>query len=41
MLRRLFEFTQFTSDAFTEALKARGVAISMDGKGAWRDTIFV
>ena len=33
--------SQFTSDAFTEALKARGVAISMDGKGAWRDNIFV
>ena len=33
--------SQFTSEAFTEALKARGVAISMDGKGAWRDNIFV
>ena len=33
--------SQFTSDAFTEALKARGVAISMDGKGAWRDNVFV
>jgi transposase InsO family protein len=29
--------SQFTSEAFTGALKARGVAISMDGKGAWRD----
>ena len=26
---------------FTQALKERGVAISMDGKGAWRDNIFV
>ena len=41
MLQRLIESTQFTSEAFTEPLKARGVAISMDGKGAWRDNIFV
>jgi len=33
--------SQFTSEAFTGALKARGVAISMDGKGAWRDNVFV
>jgi putative transposase len=33
--------SQFTCDAFTEALKARGVAISMDGKGAWMDNVFV
>ena len=33
--------SQFTSDDFTHALKARGVAISMDGKGAWRDNVFV
>jgi putative transposase len=33
--------SQFTSEAFTDALKARGVAISMDGKGAWRDNVFV
>ena len=33
--------SQFTGEAFTDALKARGVAISMDGKGAWRDNIFV
>ena len=33
--------SQFTSDDFTGALKARGVAISMDGKGAWRDNVFV
>ena len=33
--------SQFTGEAFTEALKARGVAISMDGKGAWRDNVFV
>src|SRR5260221_7801825 len=33
--------SQFTSDDFTGALKARGVAISIDGKGAWRDNVFV
>jgi putative transposase len=33
--------SQFTSEEFTGALKARGVAISMDGRGAWRDNIFV
>jgi hypothetical protein len=41
VLRRWVEFTQYTSEEFTGALKARGVAISMDGKGAWRDNIFV
>ncbi len=33
--------SQFTSVAFTDELKARGVAISMDGKGSWRDNVFV
>ncbi len=33
--------TQFTSLAFTELLKHHGIAISMDGKGAWRDNVFV
>lgn len=33
--------SQFTSLAFTQALKDRGVAISMDGRGAWRDNVFV
>jgi putative transposase len=33
--------SQFTSVEFTGALKARGVQISMDGKGAWRDNVFV
>ena len=32
---------QFTSDAFTGALKARGIAISMDGRGRALDNIFV
>jgi len=33
--------SQFTSEKFTDALLARGVAISMDGKGSWRDNVFV
>ena len=33
--------SQFTSDAFTRVLKAKGIAISMDGKGSWRDNVFV
>jgi putative transposase len=33
--------SQFTSEAFTGVLIASGVAISMDGKGAWRDNVFV
>jgi putative transposase len=33
--------SQFTSLAFTGLLKEHGIRISMDGKGAWRDNIFV
>jgi len=33
--------SQFTSEAFTCVLEKNGVAISMDGKGAWRDNVFV
>ena len=33
--------SQFTSEAFTGALKARGIRISMDGRGSWRDNVFV
>jgi putative transposase len=33
--------SQFTSEAFTERLKKNGIAISMDGKGRWRDNVFV
>ena len=33
--------SQFTSEAFTELLKQHGVRISMDGKGRYRDNIFV
>ena len=33
--------SQFTSAEFTGALLAKGIAISMDSKGAWRDNVFV
>jgi len=33
--------SQFTSEAFTGVLLDHKVAISMDGKGAWRDNVFV
>jgi putative transposase len=33
--------SQFTSKGFTDVLVKNGIAISMDGKGAWRDNIFV
>ena len=33
--------SQFTGQTFTGALAGNGVAISMDGKGAWRDNAFV
>ena len=33
--------SQFTSEAFTDVLKDKGVAISMDGKGRWVDNVFV
>ncbi len=32
---------QFTSEAFTGVLKARHIQISIDGKGCYRDNIFV
>jgi putative transposase len=33
--------SQFTGAAFTAVLAGHGIAISMDGKGAWRDNVFV
>ena len=33
--------SQFTSTAFTETLLDLDIRISMDGKGAWRDNVFV
>ena len=32
---------QFTSSDFTQLLNDNGIQISMDGKGAWRDNVFV
>lgn len=32
---------QFTSTAFSELLKENGIRQSMDGKGCWRDNVFV
>ncbi len=33
--------SQFTGEAFTGVLTGNQIAISMDGKGAWRDNVFV
>ena len=33
--------SQFTGAAFTGVLIDNGIAISMDGKDAWRDNVFV
>jgi putative transposase len=33
--------SQFTGSAFTGVLATNGIAISMDGKGAWQDNVFV
>ncbi|MBA2702648.1 MAG: IS3 family transposase [Blastocatellia bacterium] len=33
--------SQFTSEAFTGVLTKNSIAISMDGKGSWRDNVFV
>jgi putative transposase len=33
--------SQFTSAAFTGVLLDNAIAISMDGKGSWRDNVFV
>lgn len=33
--------SQFTSGAWTEALLARGVRVSMDGRGRWMDNVFI
>jgi putative transposase len=33
--------SQFTSAEFTELRKANVIKISMDGKGAWRDNVFI
>ena len=33
--------SQFTSSVFTDLLSKNAIAISMDGRGAWRDNVFV
>ncbi len=33
--------SQFTCHAFTDVLKREDIKISRDGKGAWRDNVFV
>ncbi len=33
--------SQFTSDAFIGILERNGIDISMDGKGRWRDNVFI
>jgi putative transposase len=33
--------SQFTAQAFVDAVHAKGCQLSMDGKGAWRDNVFI
>ena len=33
--------SQFTGTAFVDQVQQNGVQISMDGKGSWRDNVFV
>jgi putative transposase len=33
--------SQFTAEEFTQAVLARGCQLSMDGRGAWRDNVFI
>jgi putative transposase len=33
--------SQFTASDFLDVLREQGIAISMDGKGSWRDNVFV
>ena len=33
--------SQFTANEFVETVKAHGCQLSMDGRGAWRDNIFI
>jgi len=33
--------SQFTADEFVKAVRDQGCQLSMDGRGAWRDNIFV
>ena len=33
--------SQFTTEAFTNILRSNSIGISMDGKGRWRDNVFI
>ena len=33
--------SQFTAEEFTNAVLSKGVKLSMDGRKAWRDNVFV
>ena len=33
--------SQFTAEEFTQTVLARGCQLSMDGRGAWRDNVFI
>jgi putative transposase len=33
--------SQFTAKAFVDAVQSQGCRLSMDGRGAWRDSVFV
>ena len=33
--------SQFTSIDFTDAVRSRGIALSMDSKGSWRNNVFI
>ena len=33
--------SQFTSSEFVKAVLASGATVTMDGKGAWRDNVFI
>ena len=39
--KRFARGSQFTSAGFTGLLLGNGIAVSMDGRGAWRDNVFV
>jgi transposase InsO family protein len=41
LTQTLIQGSQFTSQAFVGLLQDRKIAISMDGRGAWRDNVFV
>ena len=41
MLQRPLESTQFTSDEFVATVLDSGAQLSMDGRGAWKDNVFI